>query len=348
LPRNGSGTYSLPEAAFVPATTISSAAVNDDFADIALALTGSLATDGQSTMTGALKAAAGTATNPSYSFGSDLNTGLYSAADGVIGVSSNGSEVGTIGPSGFSNTAGIYVGIPVGFIGDFAGSTAPSGWLLCGAQVVSQTTYALLFAVIGTAYNTGGEGAGNFRLPDYRGRTGFGVDNMGGSAANRVTNAVSGIVGTTEGATGGSQSATISEAQLPAVSHTLTGTATATISGTATATISGTVTPTFTGTPATWALNSNNVDLGITGIQQGTGAGAQGVTSSGTPNVTVTPAGTISAINGSSFTNSAINGASFTNSAINGSSFTYSFGSGTALPIMPPTIMVNKIIFAGI
>jgi microcystin-dependent protein len=46
-------------------------------------------------------------------------------------------------------------------------STAvPTGWLACDGSAVSQTTYAALYAIIGTTYNTTGEGAGNFRLPN--------------------------------------------------------------------------------------------------------------------------------------------------------------------------------------
>jgi len=48
-----------------------------------------------------------------------------------------------------------------------AGNEDP-GWLLCDGRTVSQTTYADLYERIQTSYNTGGEGAGNFRLPDLR------------------------------------------------------------------------------------------------------------------------------------------------------------------------------------
>jgi len=51
LARNGSGTYSLPEAAFVSGTVISSTAVNSDLSDIANALTASIAKDGQTVPT---------------------------------------------------------------------------------------------------------------------------------------------------------------------------------------------------------------------------------------------------------------------------------------------------------
>jgi hypothetical protein len=51
MSRDGAGTYSLPEAAFVPNTTIESAEVNNDLSDIAAALTASIAKDGQTTPT---------------------------------------------------------------------------------------------------------------------------------------------------------------------------------------------------------------------------------------------------------------------------------------------------------
>jgi microcystin-dependent protein len=87
---------------------------------------------------------------------------------------------------------------------DFAHGSAPAGWLLANGQNVSRTTYAKLFAKISTLYGSG-DGSTTFTLPDLRGRARFGRDDMGGSAANRVTNAVSGVTGTTLGAVGGDQ-----------------------------------------------------------------------------------------------------------------------------------------------
>ena len=95
--------------------------------------------------------------------------------------------------------------VPSGALMPFAGSTAPTGWLLCFGQTLSRTTYHDLFAVVGTTYNTGGEAGTVFRLPDLRGRTIAGEDDMGGTAANRLTSGVSGITGTTLGASGGTQ-----------------------------------------------------------------------------------------------------------------------------------------------
>ena len=96
--------------------------------------------------------------------------------------------------------------IPVGTVQSFSGSTAPPGWLFCFGQSLNATSnpqYADLWSVLGTTY--GGSGVTAFSVPDLRGRAPYGKDNMGGSAASRVTNAASGITGTTLGATGGDQ-----------------------------------------------------------------------------------------------------------------------------------------------
>ena len=95
-------------------------------------------------------------------------------------------------------------GVPVGAQMPYGGTTAPSGWLLCYGQAISRTTYSALFALLGTAYGTG-DGSTTFNLPDKRGRVSIGLDNMGGSAAGRITTAICGINGTLQGAAGGSQ-----------------------------------------------------------------------------------------------------------------------------------------------
>jgi microcystin-dependent protein len=104
--------------------------------------------------------------------------------------------------------------IPTGSVITFAGSSAPSGWLLCFGQAISRSTYADLFAAISTIYGSG-DGSTTFNLPDLRGRVAAGKDDMGGSAANRITNAGSGITGTTLGASGGSQNHALTLNQLP-------------------------------------------------------------------------------------------------------------------------------------
>lgn len=109
--------------------------------------------------------------------------------------------------------------IPSGSLMPYAGVAAPSGWLLCAGQAVSRTTYADLFTVLSTTYGSG-DGSTTFNLPDLRGRAIFGRDDMDGTAANRITNAVSGITGTTLGAAGGDQSLATHTHTASQASHT--------------------------------------------------------------------------------------------------------------------------------
>lgn len=94
--------------------------------------------------------------------------------------------------------------LPAGMVMPFAGSSAPGGWLLCDGSAVSRSTYSVLFGVIGTTYGVG-DGSTTFNVPDMRGRAPFGKDDMGGSAASRITSGVSGITGSSLGAVGGDQ-----------------------------------------------------------------------------------------------------------------------------------------------
>jgi microcystin-dependent protein len=107
--------------------------------------------------------------------------------------------------------------IPLGGLLPYVGASAPnSAFALPYGQAISRTTYATLFSLISTIFGTG-DGSTTFNIPDLRGYVLAGVDNMGGSAANRITNAGSGITGTTLGATGGAQNETIARANLPNV-----------------------------------------------------------------------------------------------------------------------------------
>lgn len=76
---------------------------------------------------------------------------------------------------------------PIGSIQAYSGTASPNAkWLLCDNSAISRTTYATLFALVSTSYGVG-DGSTTFNLPDYRGRTLVGLDNMGGSSANRIT-----------------------------------------------------------------------------------------------------------------------------------------------------------------
>jgi microcystin-dependent protein len=96
-------------------------------------------------------------------------------------------------------------GMPSGSITQFAGSTAPSGWLSCDGTTVSRTTYAALFAVIGTTYGAG-DGSTTFALPNMKGKVPVGID-----ASQTEFDAL--------GEAGGAKTHTLTEAQMPSHTH---------------------------------------------------------------------------------------------------------------------------------
>jgi microcystin-dependent protein len=98
---------------------------------------------------------------------------------------------------------------PIGTVIEYAGTTEPAvvqgvTWVFPYGQAVSRTTYATLFARLGTAHGVG-DGTTTFNLPDRRGRVAVGQDDMGGTSANRITAAVAGFDGDVLGATGGDE-----------------------------------------------------------------------------------------------------------------------------------------------
>jgi len=105
--------------------------------------------------------------------------------------------------------------IPVGGLLPYVGASAPnSSFALPFGQAISRTTYATLFALVGTTFG-GGDGSTTFNLPDLRGRAVFGLDNMGGSAASRITVAGGNYDGTSLGNTGGAQNHTLTTGEVP-------------------------------------------------------------------------------------------------------------------------------------
>ena len=74
---------------------------------------------------------------------------------------------------------------PAGTVIQFAGSSAPDGYLKANGNAVSRTTYAALFAAIGTTYGTG-DGSTTFNLPDLRGEFVRGLDDGRGVDTGRA------------------------------------------------------------------------------------------------------------------------------------------------------------------
>ncbi len=123
----------------------------------------------------------------------------YQASGSKWQYSNDGSTFNDLGSGGSSPSA-----MPVGSVITFAGPSAPAGYLQCNGAAVSRTTYADLFAVIGTMYGVG-NGSTTFNLPDYRGYflrgrdNGAGVDPDRASRTNRGDGTTGDNVGTKQG-----------------------------------------------------------------------------------------------------------------------------------------------------
>lgn len=63
----------------------------------------------------------------------------------------------------------------IGTIIQYGSDTIPEGWLLCDGSAVSRTTYADLYAVIGTTFGVG-NGSTTFNVPNLKGKVGVGKD----------------------------------------------------------------------------------------------------------------------------------------------------------------------------
>lgn len=198
MPYNPGGIFSLVASYFAnPGTTIRTEQHNPPLEDIASALSSVLIRDGRAPMTG------------------PLNMNGFAINNVVAG--NTPSSVATLAQS-----------MPIGAVIEFAGNNAPTGWALCYGQAISRSTYAALFAIVGTTYGAG-DGSTTFNLPDLRGRVVAGRDDMGGTAAARLT---PGYLGTPAilGASGGLQYHQITQSQLPAIAPTFSG-ASSTVSG---------------------------------------------------------------------------------------------------------------------
>lgn len=95
------------------------------------------------------------------------------------------------------------------FLGEirmFAGNFAPRGWAFCDGALLPISQNSALFSILGTTY--GGDGRTTFALPDLRGRAPIHAGNGPGLTDRRL------------GQLGGSESVTLTVAQLPAHNHT--------------------------------------------------------------------------------------------------------------------------------
>lgn len=118
--------------------------------------------------------------------------------------------------------------LPTGSIIDFGGASAPAGFLLCDGKAYSTAEYNRLFKVIGYTY--GKPGAGEFNVPDTRGRTRIGA---GSGPA---------LTARTLGEKGGAETVALTVGQLAAHTHTQTSVGgTAAVAGSVSGTLSGSI-----------------------------------------------------------------------------------------------------------
>jgi microcystin-dependent protein len=124
----------------------------------------------------------------------------------------NTDKVETLADLGLTEPASAYNAVaissalvPTGAISLWATSTAPTGYRICNGDEISRSTFADLFAVIGTTYGAG-NGSTTFNLPNLKGRVPVGFD-----SAQTEFDAL--------GETGGAKTHTLTEAQMPAHSH---------------------------------------------------------------------------------------------------------------------------------
>jgi microcystin-dependent protein len=197
--------------------------------------------------------------------------------------------------------------IPAGVVEMYAGSTIPNGWLLCDGRStgISRTTYADLFAAIGTTYGSG-DGSTTFNLPDMRSRMPIGVG-TGTGLTNRTLGGSSGV-----------ETRTIAESNLPTHSHTINHDHAA-----------------FTTTGSEGAhTHPITTDTLTSVVSHGHGAGSEVMGGSGS-----TPSGTgSSATNSAGAHNHSIDVPNFTGSSGNGGF------ANTAIDIMNPFLGLNFII----
>lgn len=116
----------------------------------------------------------------------------------------------SLAEAGIATVAQVYAAVPPGVISQFAGSTAPSGYLLCTGQELAISSYENLYAVLGTTYGTltngsGGAGTTHFRLPNLQNRVPVGK----GSEAEFDA----------LGEVGGTKAVELDATQIPAHSH---------------------------------------------------------------------------------------------------------------------------------
>lgn len=200
----------MPEAAFVPNTAISSAAVNDDFSDIATTLTDSLSRTGLGGMTSALSLSLS-----GFFYQSDPDTGMSRSAANTQVVTVGGVNW-TFTTSDLTSPDGSSLAPLIGEVRIWALPNPPTGWILLYGQACT-TTYPLWRAALIAAGNPYGSSGGDPLFPDLRCYVPMGSAFMGGSLSTVVTSTYFGANPAQLGAPGGSQNHALVTGELPSI-----------------------------------------------------------------------------------------------------------------------------------
>lgn len=117
------------------------------------------------------------------------------------GATVDGVDITALQATVIALQAQVLAAVPTGTMSMWMADTvAPTGYLLCQGQIISQATFSTLFSVVGSTFNIGGEGVGNFRLPDMRQRFPLG---KAASGTGSLWGAVSGVGGSIDHAHSG-------------------------------------------------------------------------------------------------------------------------------------------------
>jgi microcystin-dependent protein len=224
MPSDSNGVYALPPGyAGTTGNAIQTSQHNPIFEDVAAAITGRLAVNGANAMTGPLKHPDGTAVAPPIAFVSATGTGIYKTASG-LGIAIGGVKVAEFTANGLASGARY-----VGELFHHSLSTAPALCVLVYGQTLSRAAFPDLWTVAqveiaaGNTFYNNGNGTTTFGIGDSRGRVLAGADAMGGVAANRLTASYFGANGQVIGNTGGGESASLGQPNLPNVNFIVSG-----------------------------------------------------------------------------------------------------------------------------